>query len=426
MARPVRRAAVLLLAAAALLAGCGGSGAESSGGRAPTVDFQVFGDAEELAIYREVAAGYEKKTGDRVRIIEAPDRDAHLQKLTTSFAAKQPPDVFLLNYRNFGPFVDKGVLDPVGPRLDASKAIDRDDYYPAPLDAFTWKGELTCMPQNASSLVVYVNLEAFEQAGVEPPQGDWTFDEFLAAARRLRDAARKRDAKGQARALGVDPALIRLAPFVWSAGGELVDDLDAPGRFVFETPQARLGIDRFLSLYREGLVPREVDVESQALDERFIEGSLAMFMSSRREVPSFRSITAFEWDVAPFPKAERAASVLHSDAFCMAKGENADAAWRFVEYAAGAEGQAALARGGRTVPSLKSVAESEDFLRADAPPRRAQVFLDALEGLQRLPNTERWPEIEDAATLAFKQAFYAELPVDEAIRRIDDETRDAF
>ena len=420
----MRRA--LILVALLALTGCGGSGGGGDGPGDGKVSFQVFGDPEELAIYRAVIAGYEKASGEKVQLIEAPDRDAHLQKLTTSFAAGRAPDVFLINYRNFGPYVSRGALEPVAPRLERSAAIEREDFYESPLEAFTWKGELTCVPQNASSLVVYYNRDLFRQARVAEPEGDWTWDEFLRTGIRLRESLRDVSPNGEMRALGSDPALIRLAPFVWSAGGELVDDLDAPTRFDFGSPEARRGIDRFLSLYREGLVPREVDIESQALDERFIEGRLAMFMSSRREVPAFRSIEAFDWDVAPFPRAERKASVLHSDAFCLAREGDADAAWRFVEYAAGEEGQRLLAEGGRTVPSLRSVAESDSYLRTDLPPRNARVFLDALPGLQRLPNTERWPQIEDSATLAFKRAFYDELSVEDAIERIEAETAGAF
>lgn len=416
---------LVAIAVASALAACGGSSGDSDGGDGK-VTFQVFGDAEELAIYRQVVAGYERSSGKKVQLLEAPDRDAHLQKLTTSFAAGRPPDAFLINYRNFGPYVSRGALDPAGPRLERSAKLAREDFYPSPLEAFTWKGQLTCIPQNASSLVVYYNRSLFAEAGVPEPRGAWTWEEFMRTAQRLRTGLRRKAPGGEVRALGIDPALIRLAPFVWSAGGELVDDLDAPTRFAFGTPAARRGIDRFLSLYREGLVPTEVDVESQALDARFIEATIAMFMSSRREVPAFRSIEDFEWDVAPFPRAERRASVLHSDAFCLARGGDAAAAWEFVEYAAGADGQKLLAEGGRTVPSLRSVAESPQFLRPDAPPRRARVFLDALDGLRRLPNTERWPQIEDAATLAFKRAFYAELSVEDAIARIESETRGAF
>ena len=114
--------------------------------------------------------------------------------------------------------------------------------------------------------------------------------------------------------------------------------------------------------------------------------------------------------------------MLHSDAYCLAKGKGADAAWRFVEFAAGPEGQGLLARSGRIVPSLKSVASSEAFLDPSQPPRSSRVFLDAIPTIRRLPVASTWPELEDAIDLAIKRAYYTELTVDEALERIDRET----
>jgi multiple sugar transport system substrate-binding protein len=147
-----------------------------------------------------------------------------------------------------------------------------------------------------------------------------------------------------------------------------------------------------------------------------------MFLSSRREVPTFRTIKDFEWDVAAFPRLREPASVLHSDAYCLAKGDHADAAWRFVEFAAGPAGQRILARSGRIVPSLRSVARSRDFLDPTRPPRSSQVFLDAIPTIRRLPVASTWPELEDAVDLAIKRAYYTELTADETLARIGEET----
>ena len=416
------RATFAAVVAATLLGACGG-GAPGGGGGGP-VSFQFFGDAEEAVVYERIAAAFTRKTGTRVNVVAVPDRDTHLAKLTTAFAAGQAPDVFLLNYRNFGSYESRGVLEPVDARIEASAAFARDDFYPSSLDAFTADEKVQCLPQNASSLVVYYNQALFEDAGLRPPAKDWTYRDFMAAARKLRDVLKRTDPK--ASAVGVDPGLIRLAPFIWSAGGELADDIRKPERFTFDTPGARTGIGRFLAIYREGLTPTEAGVEAQGLDERFFNGQLGMFMSSRDEVPGFRSIERFEWDVAAFPGAERPASVLQSDGLCLAKGDKADKAWRFAEFAAGPEGQRALAEAGYIVPSLRPVAESSTFLDPAAAPRSDRVFLEGMTGLRRLPNTREWPRIEDAASLAFKRAFYDELSVQAAIVRIEAETRGLF
>ncbi len=121
---------------------------------------------------------------------------------------------------------------------------------------------------------------------------------------------------------------------------------------------------------------------------------MGMFLSSRRDVPVLRTITDFAWDVAPFPTDVEPASVLHSDGFCISKGEGADAAWMWVEYALGQKGQEVLAASGRSVPSLKAVAESPAFLDPSDPPANSKVFVDALSQMHQLPVTANWSEVE--------------------------------
>ena len=213
---------------------------------------------------------------------------------------------------------------------------------------------------------------------------------------------------------------------MWGAGGELVDDEDAPTRFQFDTPEGRRGLDRLLALRRNGWAPTADEADAKAVDERFLDGSVAMLMSSRRDVPLLRTIDDFEWDVAPFPKDVEQASVLHSDGFCIAKGANADAAWAWIEFALGPDGQEVLARSGRSVPSLRAVAESPAFLESPDPPASSQVFLDALEHMHRLPTTENWTAVEQRTDDVLVELFYGRLGLDDALERIAQETDGQF
>jgi multiple sugar transport system substrate-binding protein len=414
MDRAMRRLAALALV---LLVGCGSNGG-GDGGSEGAISFQVTGDPEETRVYRELAQRYRRETGRTVRIVEVPERDVHLAKLTTAFSAGQPPDVFLLNYRNMGGFAARGVIDPAGPRLERSTAFARDDFYPLPLQAFEWEGELQCVPQNASSLAVYYNVDAFRAAGVKRPRGSWTYEQFAAAARALTGDGRH--------GVGIDLNLIRTAPWVWAAGGELVDDPERPTRFMFDTPAGRRGLDHLLALRREGWSPSADEADAKAVDERFLEGSVAMLLSSRRDVPLLRTITDFEWDVAPFPTDAEQASVLHSDGFCIADGANAEAAWAWIEFALGRAGQEILARSGRSVPSLRAVAQSPAFLDSRDPPASSDVFLDALEHMHPLPTTENWTAVEQRADDVLVELYYCRLGIDEALARLAEETNGEF
>jgi multiple sugar transport system substrate-binding protein len=269
------------------------------------------------------------------------------------------------------------------------------------------------MPQNISSLVVYYNTALFAERGVDPPAPGWSFEDFTATARALTDP------EAGTRGVGFSADLIRIAPFIWSAGGEIVDDTEKPTAFTLDTPEARAGIDAVVGLARAGLVPTEEELEAQNLQTRFVTGKLGMLLSSRREVPALREVDGLEWDVASLPVIGEPASMLHSDAYCISAGsDNVEAAADLVEFAVGQQGQTIAALSGRTVPSLRTVADSPAFLDPSRDPASSQVFLDAISVIRRTPVTPSWPEIEDIAAEQFTRAFYDGGDVDPYLAEI--------
>jgi multiple sugar transport system substrate-binding protein len=393
------------------------------------VTFGFWGDSAEVSAYEAIAAAFEERQpGIDVRIEHVPNATDFYTRLATGYAAGLAPDVFLINYRRYGQFAARGALTPVGPLLASSEVIAEEDYFPEPLEAFRFGGELMCLPQNLSSLVVYYNRDLFDAAGVPYPEAGWTWDEFLAAAKAL-----TRDIDGDGitdqHGLGVENSLIRFTPFIWQAGGELVDDVDRPTRLTIDTPQAREAIQFFIDLSLvHKVVPTEAEVLATSDEDRFTNGTTAMLLQSRRVVPTLRQIQSFTWDVAPLPQHEEAAGVLHADAYCLsATTENPEAAWKFIEFANGPEGQQIAARVGRTVPSLRAVAESPVFLGPRggvasgndldrfAPPASARVYLDTIPEIRRVPSISTWPEVEEAFNTTLGRAFYGEVPVDDAI-----------
>jgi multiple sugar transport system substrate-binding protein len=421
----VKRARLLLVVFVGAVAGCGG-GEGGSGG--DEITFMVFGDPEEVQAYREVIAAYEKKQpGVNVKLIVTSDRDDLIARLSTSFAGGTPPDLFLLNYRFYGKFAARGVLEPIESRVDASGVFQQEDFYEVALDAFRFGGTLTCLPQNISSLDVYYNKDLFREAGLPEPRSGWRWTDMVSAAKQL---TKDEDGDGMAEVygLGVEASLIRIAPFVWSNGGELVDDEDSPTHFTLDSPEAEVVLNEFFRLRLvHKAVPSDEEVEAEDDETRFQNGRLAMVLSSRRSTPTFRTITEFDWDVAPLPQFKEQAGILHSDAYCLTKAsENKDAAWDFIEYALGPEGAPVVARSGRTVPSLKEVAESQAFLDPTAKPANSQVFLDTIPVIRRVPSISTWPEIEDAAASILEEALYEGESAEDVARRLREATDPIF
>jgi multiple sugar transport system substrate-binding protein len=405
-----------------LMAGCGGSG--DGGGDRTQVVLQAFASPDEQKAYETLIAAFEKQNPHiDVKLVPVGDQGDHVAKLTTDLAAGRPADVFLLNYRRFGQFAGKKQIDPAGPRLRASQVLDEKQFYEPALDAFRFGGELQCAPQNISSPVVYYNTALFEQAGIPKPKAGWTWDDMRDAALEL--------TKGDVDGLTFEPSINRFAPFIWQAGGEVVDDLEKPTKVsLFEEPDVEAVTFLVNLRHRDGVVPEMIEAAANMASGSSAAGRAGMLIESRRAVTGLREAEDIEWDVAPLPvhpKLRKPAVMLHSDAYCLAKSSKvSEEAWRFVEFAVGPEGAPILARTGRTVPSLKSVAASDAFLDASSPPASAQVFLDQIKSLRRFPNIAAWNEIEAKADIVVEEWFFGSEPPEALGFEIDLSTLELF
>jgi multiple sugar transport system substrate-binding protein len=392
------------------------------------VSFMIFGDPAEKAAYEALVEAFEAKHPQiDVELIHIPGQNDYRRRIATDFASGTPADITLINYRRYASFAARNVLEPLGPYLAKSEIIKESDFYPEAMQPFYWQGTLMCIPQNLSSLVVYYNKKLFDEAGVQYPSDDWTWDDFLATAKGL-----TKDTDGDGTVdqygLGTEASIFRLAPFVWQNGGDIVDNPESPMRLTLDSPEASEAVKWFVALQTEHkVVPDAVQEAAEDSDSRFQNGRLGMFLNSRRGVPTYREITGFDWDVAPLPRGKERAGILHADAYCMSRAsENKDAVWTFIEYANSGDGQTIVAASGRTVPSLKAVAESPAFLDPNAKPARSRVFLDGIPHIKGVPVMETWVDIESTVGNELERGMYGQATVDEVIAESIRRTNEYF
>ncbi|MCL4859169.1 MAG: sugar ABC transporter substrate-binding protein [Caldilineaceae bacterium] len=432
MMQSLRRLSVLLICAAGVaLSACGAIRPSQPANEPVTVTFLVSGGPAEQAAYAAVVDQFNAMQPDvRVEMSGAPRIADFITRLTTDFAAGAPPDVFMLNYRRMAQFYNRGAIELLDPYLKESAHLVESDFYPEAMDAFrNAAGELICMPQNVSSQVVYYNQELFDRAGLPYPSPGWTWEEFRQTALALTLPDENDDGYPDQYGLGLEPVLIRTAAFIWQNGGDLVDDPINPTRLTLSDPPAREAIQFVLDLARvDGVVPNYSAEAVASHPDRFLAANIAMYVDSRVFTPTMRETVTFRWDVAPLPRGKQVANVLHSDAYCVASASNVkQAAWSFVEFALGEEGQAIAAKLGRTVPSMRKVAESEAFLDPTQPPASAQVWLDNMEqNMRTVPKLENWNAIERTAAIELEQAYLGFQTLDELLASIEATAAEGF
>ena len=393
-----------------------------------SIVFLISGDPADEEAYRALVEQFMAEVpAVRVELLNIPGQGDFRRRLTADFAAGTPPDVFLINYRRYGPLIARNAIAPIDGYLAQSAVLRREDFYPQALEAFTWRGELMCMPQNMSSPVIYYNKDLFDAAGLPYPANDWRWEDFVTTAQAL---TRDWDGDGtiDQYGFGVEATLVRAAPFIWMNGGEIVDDPTMPTTLTLSAPASREALAWFVDLQNSHrVVPDAVAEAAESSLSRFLNGRLAMLMESRRVVPEFRRIEAFDWDVAPLPLGKVPASILHSDAFCIAAASlHREAAWQFVEFANTRAGQSILARSGRTIPSRIDLAADPTVLDPQAKPHNTRIFLDAVPTLRTFPALATWADIESAVDAELKQAFYGQISLDDAIAAATARSADFF
>lgn len=132
---------------------------------------------------------------------------------------------------------------------------------------------------------------------------------------------------------------------------------------------------------------------SSQAEDFFATGKFGMFVDGRWEVTGLReNMTAGTWDVAPLPvykeyndegevtvhgvKAGHSGSV----GLAIAQGsKRKNAAWEFLKFVAGEEGQTSQSEAGFCIPNQKDIANSEVFLQSGKDPANSIVFVEAAE-----------------------------------------------
>ena len=295
--------------------------------------------------------------------------------LLTSFAAGNAPDVFWVASSEARSYAARSVLLDLTPFIEKD-GVDLNDFFPATLEPYGVDGRYYGLPNDACSCVMFYNKELFRKAGVPFPKEGWTWEEFLDACRSL---TKDLDGDGQINqwAIAIPGDILMILPFVYSNGGNVFDPSD-PDVPLFDRPEAIEALDRVFQLALSGEVaPLRGQGGDQTERRGFQIGRMAMMISGWWDMTE-TDIYAPDLDyaVAPLPMMRSKATQAFSTAtVAYAQTPNPEAAWRFIDFMTGYEGQVARSETGMAGPSRRSVGKHPYF----AGRHNDQVFLDTME-----------------------------------------------
>src|SRR5258708_4438120 len=172
--------------------------------------------------------------GLKIKLETTPYND-YQQKVTTQMSAGNAPDILFVEVNNFVDLYLRGVLEDLDPYVTKDQ-MDLKPYYASVVHRFSPNGHLFAVPQDTAPMgVMYYNKKIFDEAGVPYPTGKWSWPEpFLSICQKLI----KKDATGkQVRWAYTEANPINIENFVFSAGGNWVNDTDHPTPFTVDMPE---------------------------------------------------------------------------------------------------------------------------------------------------------------------------------------------
>lgn len=406
----------VVLWATAVVAAVGVFGLCASAAEPIELVWAAPGGAEEFAVYERVAEEFmADNPGIRVQVI----RDSTQAEL---ILAGSSPDIIFSTIENFPSHHSTGIVLNLQPYVDRDN-FDWQDFFPEILNPYRFdgesygKGDIYGLPKETAVRAMFFNVDAFAAAGLARPdelaaRGDWTWDAFLEAARRL-TLDRNGDGVPEVYGFGEDTWYGRWMPWIWSNGGDVVDDPYRPTRSTMTSSATIEGMEFFASLGRDHGVFRK------AGGGDFRSGAVSMFANGRWEVPGFRTITDFEWDVTPRPAGPAGrAQLLTGSAFMIStQSKHPDEAWELLKYITGKRGQSLMTELGLLLPSRLSVARS-DFL-ASTPPENNDVFLDEIQYAKPGPMLPNWRDVQSAAGPILNDILAGNIPTTNGAIQLD-------
>jgi multiple sugar transport system substrate-binding protein len=340
------------------LAACTGSGggSDSSG----TFSFMSWDTTSGTPVY-DVAEDWAKSVGRKIDVQSVPSDD-YDTKLRTVLSSGVGPDAIRINDDYVKGYYAEGSL------LDLRKYIKRDkinaaDYFPVAYNFPVQEdGAHAAWPIGTNPGVIYINVDAFKEAGVPlPPTGwsddGWKWADFLSAAEKLT----KPNGERWGCLVFPDTSLETVWPVNNGTSGIYSPD---GKKFTLADKGSTDAIQWVadLSLKHKvhppfSTVSAGANTPNWALDQ-FGTGKVAMLLSLISGIPYLRENAKVHWDIVAPPGQKQQKTVNTMTVLAIPKiSKDPDNAWKFLKYYVDDKSAKALAQSRGFMPVRRSAAK---------------------------------------------------------------------
>lgn len=388
-----------------------------------TLRMSVWGSLSDQEAYQaRLDAAAEQFPDITVELLYTPDD--YDQRIQTMMAGGDAPDIVQLAEAIHG-YSSRGQLLPLDSFV-AEAGLDLDERFGSNYLQYQYEGSLYALPDRGGAMIVYYNRDMLDAAGIEYPDADWTWEEFLAAAQAL--TVRDGDTVTQYgfAAGGWWPWWMS---FIYQNGGAVLDENGAP---VINSPEVTEALQFYNDLvYSYKVAPSPEDyanLGTNSPDPLFAQGKVAMIMTGFWNIASLRDVPDLNWDIAPvWGNVEHGTVAFGSGLAISSTTAHPEEAFQIINFLTDEAAQTVIVERGQDAPANVAVLNSDLFLSGETFANRdiyMEAFAESADAIIALPLIPQWNEMQSMMSATLDEYFLNAIDTQTAVEQIQADLED--
>ncbi len=281
--------------------------------------------------------------------------------LASGASGGQLPDVFWMHSNESQKYMENDILLDLTDKIAKSEDIDLANYPDQIMGLYTLNDKYYAVPKDIDTIALWYNKTMFDEAGIEYPNENWTYDDLYEAAKKLTKA----DGSVYGISSNVDQNQTGYYNYIYSNGGSVISDDKT--KSMWNDPKTVEAMELYGKMAKEKIMP-PLEVMSENKDHvLFQSGKVAMITTGSWMLAGFKENDYMKknCDIAVMPKAKdgHRASIYNGLGWAAAANtEHPEEAWRLLEYLGSKEAQEMQAKLGVTMSAYKGT--SKDWVKS--------------------------------------------------------------
>lgn len=315
-------------------------------------------NADAFVIIDRAIQRFEKShPGIEVRYTSGIEKKDYSEWCAKRILEGKMPDVFMVLDTDFNQYCSLGILQELNSFMESDPEFQSEEIFRTAMDIGKGTEEIQyALPYEIVPTMLFVNKTLLQQEGIEMPQQDWTWDDFMEICRKV-----TKDTDGDGRIDQFGTYNYSWQDAMYTSGGSAFDNekqnVDFSNQYVIESVKF---MKELLALNQgENVTQEDFDAGKVA----FMPLTFAEYRTYKTYPYKIKKYSNFQWDCTTFPGRTHGENISKVDALLI--GINHDStekelAWEFLkELVCGYESQLDIFRYSQGVSVLESVARSE-------------------------------------------------------------------